>query len=219
MHTKMFSNFLTGLGCFCNYHCIMFLLFPACLHIMISHSIICAKLINFCYITLCFSGVIYFVLCGINNALLVSTIVIPSSQNIVASLCCWSVDRFIFEVAILRYDCKLALNTIVKKLSMAGTCKPSTFESANNKPPPFQFPHASYFLAPCIFACHSESIMTFAKCICKLWKFLIRKFWRVIMAPIQCHIPYHIAKHINDILLRSFYIFLHRKIKHSNMSI
>ncbi len=31
------------------------------------------------------------------------------------------------------------------------------FKSAHSIPPPFQSPLASYFLVPCIFACHSES--------------------------------------------------------------
>jgi hypothetical protein len=61
---------------------------------------------------------------GIDNALLVSTIVISSSHNIVASLCCSNVDHFILVVAILKYDYKLVLNTIVRKLYVVGTYKP-----------------------------------------------------------------------------------------------
>ncbi len=115
-------RFLIGLGCF--YNCSLFLLLSTCLHIMINHSINCAKLVILPCITTCFSDVTYFVLCGTDNALLASTIFIPSSHNILASLCCWSVDCFIPEVTILKYDCKFALNTIVKKLSMANTHKP-----------------------------------------------------------------------------------------------
>ncbi len=39
-----------------------------------------------------------------------------------------------------------------------------------------------------------------AKCLCKLKKNTIMKFWHVIMAPIRCHIFEHIAKCIDDIL-------------------
>jgi len=60
---------------------------------------------------------------GINNAFLASTIIIPSSNNIATSLC-YNVDRLILVVGILRYDCKFALNIVVRKLSMVGTCKP-----------------------------------------------------------------------------------------------
>jgi hypothetical protein len=63
------------------------------------------------------------VLCGIENELLAFVIVMPSSHNIVASLCC-SVDHFILIVAILKYGYKLVLNTIVRKISMIGTSKP-----------------------------------------------------------------------------------------------
>jgi hypothetical protein len=37
----------------------------------------------------------------------------PSSHNIIASLCCCSVDYFILIIAILMYDCKPTLNIIV----------------------------------------------------------------------------------------------------------
>jgi hypothetical protein len=119
-------RFLTGLGYFCNFHCSLFLFLSTCLHIMISHSIICAKLVSLLCIILCFNDVTYFVLCGINNAHLVSTIVIPSSHNILASLCCWIVDCFIPKVTIMKYDYKFTLNIVVKKFSMADTCKPWT---------------------------------------------------------------------------------------------
>jgi hypothetical protein len=62
-----------------------------------------------------FASVAYLVLCGIESAILVFAIVMPSSHIIVASLCCCSVDHFILVVAILRYDYKLALNIIIGK--------------------------------------------------------------------------------------------------------
>jgi hypothetical protein len=63
-------RFLTRLGCFCNCHCSLFLLLSTCLHIMISHSIICVKFVSLPCIIMCFSDATYFVLCGTNNALL-----------------------------------------------------------------------------------------------------------------------------------------------------
>jgi hypothetical protein len=85
-----------------------------------------------------FGDTTYLVLCGIENALLASIVVMPSSHNIITSLCCCSVDLFIPRVAILRYDYKPALNIIVKKLYVVGTCKHEpTFESFHNKRPPF----------------------------------------------------------------------------------
>jgi hypothetical protein len=71
-----------------------------------------------------FGGATYLVFYGILSALLAAIIIIPSSHNITASLCNYIVDHFIPAIVILRYDCKLALNTIVKKLSMVGTYKP-----------------------------------------------------------------------------------------------
>jgi hypothetical protein len=91
---------------------------------MIRHPIIYVMFVNLPYIILIFIGVTYFVLCGIKSALLVSTIVMPSSHNIVVSLCCCSVNCFVFVFTILKYDCKPALNLIVKNLSVVGTCKP-----------------------------------------------------------------------------------------------
>ncbi len=76
-------------------------------------------------ILLCvFASVAWLVLCGIESALLAFEVVMPSSHNIIASLCCYSVDHFILVVAILRYDCNHVLNIVVKKLSMVGICKP-----------------------------------------------------------------------------------------------
>jgi hypothetical protein len=66
----------------------------------------------------------YLIFCGTNNALLAFVVVIPFSHNIVASLFCCSVDNFIPVVAIMRYDYKLALNTIVRKQFVVGACKP-----------------------------------------------------------------------------------------------
>ncbi len=71
-----------------------------------------------------FDGIIYLGFYGTERALLVSAVVMFFSHNIFASFCCCSVDHFIPIVAILRYDCKLALNTIVRKLYVVGTCKP-----------------------------------------------------------------------------------------------
>jgi hypothetical protein len=59
-----------------------------------------------------FGGAAYLVLYGIESALLASTIVIPS-HNIATSLRYCNIDYFILEITILRYDCKLAPNTIV----------------------------------------------------------------------------------------------------------
>jgi hypothetical protein len=61
---------------------------------------------------------------GIENAVLAFAIVMHFSHIIIASLCCCSVDHFIPEVAILRYDYKPTLNRIVGKLYVVGTCKP-----------------------------------------------------------------------------------------------
>ncbi len=71
-----------------------------------------------------FANVAYLVFYGTKSALLVSTIVMPFSHNIVISLCCYIVNHFIPVITILRYDCKFALSIIVKKLSVVGTCKP-----------------------------------------------------------------------------------------------
>ncbi len=71
-----------------------------------------------------FGGATGLIFCGTESAHLTLTIVIPFSDNIVASLCCCNVDYFIHVVAILKYYCKLALNIVVKKLSVVGTCKP-----------------------------------------------------------------------------------------------
>jgi hypothetical protein len=64
------------------------------------------------------------VLCGTNSTFFAFVIVIPSSNNIATSLCCYNVDNFILIVQILGYDCKPVLNTIVRKLYMVGICKP-----------------------------------------------------------------------------------------------
>ncbi len=71
-----------------------------------------------------FGGVACFIFCGIESALLAFTVVIPSSHNIVTSLCCCNVDYFIPTITILKCDYKPALNTIVKKLFMVGIYKP-----------------------------------------------------------------------------------------------
>jgi hypothetical protein len=71
-----------------------------------------------------FTSAICLVLCGTESALLVYVVVMFFSHNIVASLCCCSVDRFMLAIAILRYDCKLVLNTTIRKLFVVGTYKP-----------------------------------------------------------------------------------------------
>ncbi len=76
-------------------------------------------------ILLCvFDGATCLVLYGTYSAFLAFAIIILSSHNIVASLCCCNVDCFIPAVVILKYDCKPTLNIIDKKLSMVGICKP-----------------------------------------------------------------------------------------------
>ncbi len=105
-----------------------------------------------------FGGVTYFVLCGTYNALLTSAIIILFSHNIIASLCCWSVDYFTFIIAIMRYDCKPILNTIVRKLYVVGIVNHElTYEFAHHKSPPSQSPPTSCSSAPCIFDYHFES--------------------------------------------------------------
>jgi hypothetical protein len=64
------------------------------------------------------------VFCGTKSVFLALTIVIPSSHNIVASLCYCSVDCFIPVITILKYDYKPTLNTVINKLFVVGTCKP-----------------------------------------------------------------------------------------------
>jgi hypothetical protein len=73
-----------------------------------------------------FVGATCLVLCGTESALLASIVVMPSSHNIVAFLCYCSVDCFILEVTILRYDCKSTLNIIIIKLFVVNTYKPRT---------------------------------------------------------------------------------------------
>jgi hypothetical protein len=68
------------------------------------------------HVLLCvFGGATYITLCGTEIVLLISAIVIPYSHNIVTSLCCCSVDRFIPIVAIMKCDYKPTLNIVVKK--------------------------------------------------------------------------------------------------------
>ncbi len=71
-----------------------------------------------------FGGVTCLIVCGTKSAILSAVVVMPSSHNIAISLCYCNVDLFIPVVAILKYDCKFALNTIVIKLFMVGICKP-----------------------------------------------------------------------------------------------
>jgi len=60
---------------------------------------------------------------GIENAFLASAIIMPFPHNIVTSLCCCNVERFILAIAILKYDYILALNIIGKKMYVVGICK------------------------------------------------------------------------------------------------
>ncbi len=76
------------------------------------------------------------VLYGIDSAFFVSIVVIPSSHNIAASLCCCIVDRFIPVVVIQRYDCKPVLNTVVKNVWLVLVNHELVSESAHSKPPP-----------------------------------------------------------------------------------
>ncbi len=71
-----------------------------------------------------FGGIACFAFCGIKSAFLTLAIVMFFSHNIATYLCCCNVDCFILIVAILTYDCKPALNTVVNKLYVVGTCKP-----------------------------------------------------------------------------------------------
>jgi hypothetical protein len=64
------------------------------------------------------------ILYGTKSVFLISTIVILSSHYIITSLCCYIVDHFILIVTILRYDYRFALNIIIHKLYVVGTCKP-----------------------------------------------------------------------------------------------
>jgi hypothetical protein len=63
----------------------------------------------------------YFMVLKVHSLL---AVIMFSSHNIAISLCCCNVDRFILIVTIMKYDCKPALNTIVKKMYLVGTYKP-----------------------------------------------------------------------------------------------
>jgi hypothetical protein len=105
-----------------------------------------------------FTIVACLVLYGIESALFAFVIVMPFSHNIATSLCCCNVDHFIPIIAIMRCDCKLALNTIVKKcIWLVLINHELAFEFVHSKPPPSQFLFTSYFSAPCLFAYHSKS--------------------------------------------------------------
>ncbi len=107
--------FLTLLCYLCGYHYGLFLFLFTRLHIVNIHSTICSILVSLpCILLNVFGGAAYLVLCGTENAFLTPTIVIFSSHNIPTSLCCYSVDRFMLVVTILRYDYKSTLNIIIK---------------------------------------------------------------------------------------------------------
>jgi hypothetical protein len=78
--------------------------------------------INLPYFYFIFANIACLILCGIDSAHLAFAVVIPSSHNIAASLCC-NVDHFIPEVTILRYNYKLTLNTIIRKQFVVGIYK------------------------------------------------------------------------------------------------
>jgi hypothetical protein len=77
-----------------------------------------------------FTDVACLVLYGTENAFFTSIVVMSSSHNIAASLCCHGVDCFILAVAILRYDYKPALNIIIIKKSMLFVSHELAFEFA-----------------------------------------------------------------------------------------
>jgi hypothetical protein len=116
--------------------------------------------------------------------ILVSAIVIPFSHNIATSLCCCNVDHFIPIVTILRYVCKPTLNTVVRKSFVVGIYKPW----ANFWNPLIVNLHPLNLLLLHVFQLHVYLLiilslpMTFAKCLSKLPKNIVRKFWHVIMA-------------------------------------
>ncbi len=72
-----------------------------------------------------FVNVACLVLCGTKSVFLAFVVVMPSSHNITTSLCC-SVDCFIPTITFLKYDCKLALNIVVRKKKLVNNCKPWT---------------------------------------------------------------------------------------------
>jgi len=77
------------------------------------------------HVLLCvFVGTTCLIFYGTNSALLYFAIVIPSSHNIVTSLCCCNVDHFILAITILRHDYKPIVNIVVRKLFVVGTYKP-----------------------------------------------------------------------------------------------
>jgi hypothetical protein len=109
------------LGCVASMVCSFFL------HVTTSWLVIryFVQCLSIFLILLCvFIGVTCLVLCGIDNALLAFIVVMPFSHNIATSLCCYNVDHFILVVAILKYDCKPTLNTILKKRKVVSTYKP-----------------------------------------------------------------------------------------------
>jgi hypothetical protein len=121
---KCFLWFLNWLWCLYDYHCglLLFFLHVSTLWFIIPQFVQC--LLVFLVLLYVFTSVVFLVLCGVDNVFLAFVVVIPSSHKIVTSLWCCIVDCFILVVAILKYDCKPILNTIVIKLSIIGTCKP-----------------------------------------------------------------------------------------------
>ncbi len=114
--------FLTLLWCLCVCHYGLFLLILPISTLWLVIPQLVQYLSIFLLLLCVFSGVAYLILCG---TFLISIVFIPS-HNIVASLCYYSIDHFIPIIAIIRYDCKLALNTIFKKIFVVIICKPWT---------------------------------------------------------------------------------------------
>jgi uncharacterized membrane protein len=102
--------------------CSFFFLNVSTLWFIIPQFVQC--LLVFLVLLCVFASTICLVLCGTYNAFFTSVVIMPFSHNIATSLCCCNVDYFIPIVTILKYYCKLVLNTIVRKMSMVGTCKP-----------------------------------------------------------------------------------------------
>jgi hypothetical protein len=124
-----------------------------------------------------FGGSVCLVFYGIESALLALTTIIPCLHNIVISLCCCNVDRFIPIITILRYDYKPILNTIVKNcLWLLFITHEPTFKFVHNKLPPSQCLLLHVLQFHVYFFIILSLLMMFTKCLCKIRKNLVRKF-------------------------------------------
>jgi hypothetical protein len=148
------------------------------------HPIVCAILINLLYIILCFY---YCCLFGIEIPLLAFVINFPSSHNIVASLCCCSVDHLILIVAIF----EVWLQTCSKHNSHKTIYDWYLKTMSQLLNPLMVNLHLLSFLLFHVLQLHVylfiilSLLMTFGKCLCKVPK-RVKEFWHVIMALIQC---------------------------------